>query len=95
MGVSNASSKSAQRGKRELGKERLTSRRVCARCYRVAARTAVDFDSSPVRILLAEQAKHVGDEKNQQYCPQTYAGPATRAPAGMAVVPSTEAKNQY
>jgi hypothetical protein len=56
---------------------------------------SLDSDSSPVLILLAEQAKHVGDEENQQYCPQTYAGPATRTPTGMAVVPSTEAKNQY
>jgi hypothetical protein len=56
---------------------------------------SLDFDSSPVVILSAEQAKHVGDEENQQYCPQPYAGPAPRTPAGMAVVPSTEAKNQY
>jgi hypothetical protein len=56
---------------------------------------SLDFDSSSVVILSAEQAKHVGDEENQQYCPQPYAGPATRTPAGMAVVPSAEAKNQY
>ena len=56
---------------------------------------SLDFDSSPVVILSAEQAKHVGDEENQQYCPQSYAGPAARTPAGMAVVPSTEAENQY
>ena len=55
----------------------------------------LDFDSSPVVILSAEQAKHVGDEENQQYCPQPNAGPAARTPAGMAVVPSTEAENQY
>jgi hypothetical protein len=55
----------------------------------------LDFDSSLVVILSAEQAKHVGDEENQQYCPQPHAGPATRTPAGMAVVPSTEAENQY
>ena len=51
--------------------------------------------SSPVVILSAEQAKQVGDEENQQYCPQSNAGPAARTPAGMAVVPSTEAENQY
>jgi hypothetical protein len=56
---------------------------------------ASEFDSSPVVILSAEQAKHVGDEENQQYCPQPYAGPAARTPAGMPVVPSTEAKDQY
>ena len=56
---------------------------------------SLDFDSSPVGILSAEQAKHVGDEENQQDCPQPYAGPAARTPAGMAVVPSTQAKNQY
>jgi hypothetical protein len=55
----------------------------------------LDFDSSPVVILSAQQAKHVGDEENQQYCPQPNAGPAARTPAGMAVVPSTEAENQY
>ena len=44
----------------------------------------LDFDSSPVVILSAEQAKHVGDEENQQYCPQPNAGPAARTPAGMA-----------
>jgi hypothetical protein len=38
----------------------------------------LDFDSSPVVILSAEQAKHVGDEENQQYCPQPNAGPAAR-----------------
>ena len=54
-----------------------------------------DVDSPPVVILSAEQAKHVGDEENQQYCPQPYAGPAARTPPRMAVVPSTEAKNQY
>ena len=43
---------------------------------------AVDFDSSPVVIPSAEQAKHVGDEENQQYCPQPNAGPAARTPAG-------------
>jgi hypothetical protein len=43
----------------------------------------------------AEQAKHVGDEENQQYCPQSYTRPAAGAPAGMAVVPSTQAKNQH
>ena len=53
----------------------------------------LDFDSSPVVILSAEQAKHVGDKENQQYCPQPYAGPAARTPAGMAVVPSADAKN--
>jgi hypothetical protein len=57
--------------------------------------STLDFDSSPVVILSAEQAKHVGDEENQQYCPQPNAGPAARTPAGMAVVPSTEAENQY
>jgi hypothetical protein len=64
---------------------------------------SLDFDSTPAASTLirrrlslsAEQAKHVGDEENQQYCPQPYAGPAARTPAGMAVVPSTEAKNQY
>jgi hypothetical protein len=56
---------------------------------------SLDFDSSPVVTVSAEQAKHVGDEENQQYCPQPYAGPTPRTPAGMAVVPSTEAKNQY
>ena len=55
----------------------------------------LDFDSSPVVILSAEQAKHVGDEENQQYCPQPNADPAARTPAGVAVVPSTEAENQY
>jgi len=54
-----------------------------------------DVDSLPVVVLSAEQAKHVGDEENQQYRPQSYTGPAARTPAGMAVVPSTEAKNQY
>src|SRR5437764_640589 len=34
----------------------------------------LDFDLSPIVILSAEQAKHVGDEENQQYCPQ-HAGP--------------------
>ncbi|MGA8312443.1 MAG: hypothetical protein WB755_20600 [Terriglobales bacterium] len=56
---------------------------------------SLDFDSPPVVVLLVEQAKHVGDEENQQYCPQPYAGPAAWTPAGMAIVPSTEAKNQY
>jgi len=50
-------------------------------------------NSSPV-IPLAEYAKHVGDEENQQYCPQSYTSPAAGTPAGMAVVPSTGAKNQ-
>ena len=92
MGVSNASSKERTAREGELGKERLTSHRVVRD---VTEDGSLDFDSSPVLILLAEQAKHVGDEENQQYCPQPYAGPAARTPAGMAVVPSTEAKNQY
>jgi hypothetical protein len=41
-----------------------------------------------------EQAKHVGDEENQQYCPQSYASPTAGTPAGMAVISSTDAKNQ-
>jgi hypothetical protein len=44
--------------------------------------SSLDFDSSPVVIVSAEQAKHVGDEENQQYCPQPYAGPAARTPSG-------------
>jgi hypothetical protein len=43
----------------------------------------------------AEQAEHVGDKENQQYCPQAYPGPATRTPAAIAVVSATAAKNQY
>ena len=42
-----------------------------------------------------QEAKHVGDEKNQQYRSQPYARPAARTPSGVAVVPSTEAENQY
>ena len=87
--------RSAQRGKGELGKESLTSRRVVRDVLSRSEDGSLGFDSAPVLILLAEQAKHVGDEENQQYCPQPYAGPAARTPAGMAVVPSTEAKNQY
>jgi hypothetical protein len=91
MGVSNASSK--ERTTREGGaREReLTPAMLLSR----SEDGSLDFNSSLVLILLAEQAEHVGDEENQQYCPQTYAGPSTRTPAGMAVVPSTEAKNQY
>src|SRR5664279_2615888 len=63
-------------------------------CIAVFASTAATAASSAaltlihrrVVILSAEQAKHVGDEENQQYCPQSNAGPAARTPAGMAVV---------
>jgi hypothetical protein len=66
-----------------------------ARLRRLRGPAGLTLIHSRVVILSAEQAKHVGDEENQQYCPQPYAGPTPRTPAGMAVVPSTEAKNQY
>lgn len=73
----------------------LASRSVVRHVTESSEDGSLDFDLSPVIVLLAEQAKHVGDEENQQDCPQPYAGPAARTPAGMAIVPSTEAKNQY
>ena len=45
---------------------------------------SLDFDSSRLSYY-QRNAAHVGDEENQQYCPQPYAGPATD-PAGMAIV---------
>jgi CspA family cold shock protein len=67
---------SAQRGRR--AREKRASRPATALCAMLLSRSedgSLDFDSSPVVILSAEQAKHVGDEENQQYCPQPYAGP--------------------
>jgi hypothetical protein len=42
----------------------------------------LDFDSSPIVILSAEQPKHVGDEENQQYCPQPHAALSPPDPSG-------------
>jgi hypothetical protein len=39
----------------------------------------------------AKQPQHVGDEENQQYGPQPYAGASTITPAAVAVVPATAA----
>jgi hypothetical protein len=40
-------------------------------------------------VASAEKAQHVGDEENQQYGPQPYAGASTVTPAAVAVVPPT------
>jgi hypothetical protein len=68
---------------------------LCAMLLSRSEDGGLDFNSSPIPIRLAKQAKHVGDQKNQQYCPQSYTSSAARTPAAVAVVSSTEAEDQY
>jgi hypothetical protein len=44
--------------------------------------------------LSAKPAEQLGEEKDQQDCPQPYANPAAGTPAAMAVVSSAATKNQ-
>jgi hypothetical protein len=65
----------------------------CERLLSISEGGSLDINSSPSSPL-AEQAKHVGDEENQQNCSQSYTSPAAGTPAAMTVVASTEAKKQ-
>ena len=65
MGVSNASSKERTVREGRARKERLKFRALCAMLLSRSEDGSLDSDSSPVLRLLAEQAKHVGDEENQ------------------------------